>query len=153
MGEFALVVAVLAVVLVVLGAKRVPQGSEYTIERFGRYTKTLRPGLNIIVPVIDTADVRDGRIDVGDGSYEIVKYDGDALKRWARSSIIGQFAVCRKRILRHRQAAIWCSVNNRQCGAENILQVCLRTNTANGAHRRGQNAAAFADQNRLESWP
>ena len=38
----------------VLGAKRVPQGSEYTVERFGRYTKTLRPGLNIIVPVIDT---------------------------------------------------------------------------------------------------
>ena len=54
MGEFALVVGVLAVVLVVLGAKRVPQGNEYTVERFGRYTKTLRPGLNIIVPVIDT---------------------------------------------------------------------------------------------------
>ncbi len=54
MGEFAVIVAVLAVVLVVLGAKRVPQGSEYTVERFGRYTRTLRPGLNIIVPVIDT---------------------------------------------------------------------------------------------------
>ena len=44
---------VLAVVLVVLGAKRVPQGMEYTVERFGRYTKTLTPGLNLIVPVID----------------------------------------------------------------------------------------------------
>ncbi len=54
MGEFALILVALAVVLVVLGAKRVPQGSEYTVERFGRYTKTLRPGLNIIVPVIDT---------------------------------------------------------------------------------------------------
>ncbi|HEB95242.1 MAG TPA: SPFH/Band 7/PHB domain protein [Sedimenticola thiotaurini] len=54
MGEFALIVVALAVVLVVLGAKRVPQGSEYTVERFGRYTRTLRPGLNIIVPVIDT---------------------------------------------------------------------------------------------------
>jgi regulator of protease activity HflC (stomatin/prohibitin superfamily) len=53
MGEFSLVVVVLAVVLVVLGAKRVPQGYEHTVERFGRYTKTLRPGLNIIVPVID----------------------------------------------------------------------------------------------------
>ncbi len=43
----------LVVVLVVLGAKRVPQGMEYTIERFGRYTRTLQPGLNLIIPVID----------------------------------------------------------------------------------------------------
>ena len=54
MEIFSIVVVVLAVTLVVLGAKRVPQGMEYTIERFGRYTKTLRPGLNIIVPVVDT---------------------------------------------------------------------------------------------------
>jgi regulator of protease activity HflC (stomatin/prohibitin superfamily) len=53
MEAFALIVVVLAIVLVVLGAKRVPQGMEYTVERFGRYTKTLRPGLNLIVPVID----------------------------------------------------------------------------------------------------
>ena len=43
----------LTIALVVLGAKRVPQGAEYTIERFGRYTRTLKPGLNLIVPVID----------------------------------------------------------------------------------------------------
>jgi len=54
MSEFSLILVVLAIVLVALGAKRVPQGSEYTVERFGRYTKTLRPGLNIIVPVMDT---------------------------------------------------------------------------------------------------
>jgi len=51
--EFVILVLVLAVVLVIMGVKSVPQGSEYTIERFGRYTKTLRPGLNIIVPVMD----------------------------------------------------------------------------------------------------
>ncbi len=51
----AVVIAVLVflVLLVVLGVKRVPQGSEWTVERFGRYTKTLRPGLNIIIPVVD----------------------------------------------------------------------------------------------------
>jgi regulator of protease activity HflC (stomatin/prohibitin superfamily) len=36
-----------------LGVKSVPQGMEYTVERFGRYTETLTPGLNFIVPVID----------------------------------------------------------------------------------------------------
>ncbi|MES9828477.1 MAG: SPFH domain-containing protein [Candidatus Thiodiazotropha sp.] len=53
MDIFVIVVLVFAILLVVLGAKRVPQGNEYTVERFGRYTKTLRPGLNLIVPVID----------------------------------------------------------------------------------------------------
>ncbi|MCU7943925.1 MAG: SPFH/Band 7/PHB domain protein [Candidatus Thiodiazotropha sp. (ex Cardiolucina cf. quadrata)] len=53
MDIFVIVVLVFAIVLVVLGAKRVPQGNEYTVERFGRYTKTLRPGLNLIVPIID----------------------------------------------------------------------------------------------------
>ncbi len=53
MGEFAIVIAVLAVIIVVLGAKRVPQGMEFTVERFGRYTKTLAPGLNLIVPLVD----------------------------------------------------------------------------------------------------
>ncbi|MCU7924529.1 MAG: SPFH/Band 7/PHB domain protein [Candidatus Thiodiazotropha sp. (ex Dulcina madagascariensis)] len=53
MDIFVLVLMVFAIVIVVLGAKRVPQGNEYTVERFGRYTKTLRPGLNLIVPVID----------------------------------------------------------------------------------------------------
>ncbi len=44
---------VLAIVTILAGAKMVPQGYAWTVERFGRYTKTLRPGLNIIVPYID----------------------------------------------------------------------------------------------------
>ncbi|GMR19613.1 MAG: SPFH domain-containing protein [Gammaproteobacteria bacterium] len=43
----------LVVILIVMGIKTVPQGNEYTVERFGRYTRTLRPGLHIIIPVID----------------------------------------------------------------------------------------------------
>ncbi|EJS88636.1 hypothetical protein AAUPMB_09253, partial [Pasteurella multocida subsp. multocida str. Anand1_buffalo] len=33
--------------------KTVPQGYHWTIERFGRYTRTLTPGLNFVVPFID----------------------------------------------------------------------------------------------------
>jgi len=44
----------LALVVVIMGAKSVPQGQEWTVERFGRYTRTLSPGFNIILPVIDT---------------------------------------------------------------------------------------------------
>ena len=47
------VVLFLAIMVVLAGAKTVPQGFNYTVERFGRYTKTIYPGLNIIVPFLD----------------------------------------------------------------------------------------------------
>ena len=50
---FVIVVVVLAVVLVLMGVKPVPQGYEWTVERFGRYTRTLMPGINWIVPIVD----------------------------------------------------------------------------------------------------
>ena len=50
---FVLVLVLLAIVLVIAGVKAVPQGMEYTVERFGRYTRTLSPGLHLIVPIVD----------------------------------------------------------------------------------------------------
>lgn len=53
MDMFIVALVVLAVILIFKGVNTVPQGLEYTVERFGKYTKTLKPGLNIIVPIID----------------------------------------------------------------------------------------------------
>lgn len=53
MSTFFIILGVFAVVLVYMSVKPVPQGMEFTVERFGRYTSTLTPGLNIIVPIID----------------------------------------------------------------------------------------------------
>ncbi|HSE77919.1 MAG TPA: SPFH domain-containing protein [Alphaproteobacteria bacterium] len=53
MLEFVAVVVILAVVFVFAGVKTVSQGYEWTVERFGRYTKSLKPGLNLIVPFVD----------------------------------------------------------------------------------------------------
>ena len=53
MLEFGIFIVVLAVVLVFAGVKTVPQGMEWTVERFGRYTRTLSPGLSIITPFVD----------------------------------------------------------------------------------------------------
>src|SRR5262245_43640656 len=50
---FVLALVVVALVLVFAGVKTVPQGTNWTIERFGRYTKTLPPGLHLIIPFID----------------------------------------------------------------------------------------------------
>ncbi|MBA8881179.1 SPFH domain-containing protein [Phyllobacterium myrsinacearum] len=47
------VLVVLVLVVLFAGVKTVPQGYNYTIERFGRYTRTLSPGLSLIVPFFD----------------------------------------------------------------------------------------------------
>jgi regulator of protease activity HflC (stomatin/prohibitin superfamily) len=44
---------VLVVITVLAGAKTVPQGQVWTVERFGAYTRLLLPGLNFIIPYID----------------------------------------------------------------------------------------------------
>jgi regulator of protease activity HflC (stomatin/prohibitin superfamily) len=58
MEAFFIIVAVLGLVLVFKGVKQVPQGMQYTVERFGRYIKTLSPGLNFIFPIVDAVGAR-----------------------------------------------------------------------------------------------
>ncbi len=48
-----LVIVALIVLTIAAGVKTVPQGTNWTIERFGKYTRTLSPGLNLIIPFID----------------------------------------------------------------------------------------------------
>jgi regulator of protease activity HflC (stomatin/prohibitin superfamily) len=48
-----ILLGVLLVLVLFAGAKTVPQGYNYTVERFGRYIRTLKPGLNLIIPFVD----------------------------------------------------------------------------------------------------
>ena len=48
-----IVVVFVAIIFLASSVKTVPQGFSYTVERFGRYTTTLAPGLRIIVPFVD----------------------------------------------------------------------------------------------------
>ena len=50
---FVIVLMFLIVITLYRGVKTVPQGYNWTVERFGRYTHTLHSGLNLIVPFID----------------------------------------------------------------------------------------------------
>lgn len=52
-GGVAFLLVVLAFVVIMMAVKQVPQGYEWTVERFGRYVQTLHPGLTLIVPFID----------------------------------------------------------------------------------------------------
>ncbi len=52
-GNVAFLLVFLAIVVIIMAVKQVPQGYEWTVERFGRYVQTLHPGLTLIVPFID----------------------------------------------------------------------------------------------------
>lgn len=50
---FLIALVVLTIAVIAAGVKTVPQGFQWTVERFGRYRTTLLPGLNLIAPFID----------------------------------------------------------------------------------------------------
>jgi len=50
---FGVLLVILAIVVLWSTVKIVPQGMNYTVENFGRYTRTLQPGLHILVPVME----------------------------------------------------------------------------------------------------
>lgn len=52
-GITAIAILVFAVVLIFMMVRSVPQGEEWTVERFGRYTRTLNPGLRFLIPIMD----------------------------------------------------------------------------------------------------
>ncbi|MEM6944167.1 MAG: SPFH domain-containing protein, partial [Pseudomonadota bacterium] len=52
-GIAATIFVIFVIVSVARAVRTVPQGEEWTVERFGRYSRTLEPGLRFMVPLID----------------------------------------------------------------------------------------------------
>jgi regulator of protease activity HflC (stomatin/prohibitin superfamily) len=57
-GVVVIALVVVGVLILFRGIRTIPQGYNYTVERFGRYTKTLVPGLNFINPIWDRIGAR-----------------------------------------------------------------------------------------------
>jgi regulator of protease activity HflC (stomatin/prohibitin superfamily) len=53
-GIIVLVLLVVALVVTFSSIKTVPQGFEFTVQRFGRYTRTLKPGMTVLTPFVET---------------------------------------------------------------------------------------------------
>ena len=49
---FTVVLALVAVIILFKAVRMVPQGYEWTVERFGRYTHTMSPGLHFLIPIV-----------------------------------------------------------------------------------------------------
>ncbi len=48
------ILALLVVMTIFLGVRIVPQGYKHVVQRLGKYHKTLNPGLNFVIPYLDT---------------------------------------------------------------------------------------------------
>jgi regulator of protease activity HflC (stomatin/prohibitin superfamily) len=79
---FAGFIVAVAIIIIKMGVKSVPQGMNWTVERFGKYTSTLEPGLRIIVPFIDAVskrlDMREQVMDVP--SQEVITKDNAMIR-------------------------------------------------------------------------
>lgn len=61
--EFALVLLVFGFIALASSVKIVPQGYEWTVETLGKYTRTLAPGLNLVVPIIEKIGAKVSRME------------------------------------------------------------------------------------------
>ncbi|RKQ69262.1 regulator of protease activity HflC (stomatin/prohibitin superfamily) [Litorimonas taeanensis] len=117
--QILLIALVAFIVFITLKAvKAVPQGMEYTVERFGRYTKTLKPGLTFIVPFVDRIgyqmNMRERVIDIP--SQDVITKD---------NAMVTADAVVFIQVIDARQAAY--EVNSLDNAIKNLCLTNVRT--------------------------
>jgi regulator of protease activity HflC (stomatin/prohibitin superfamily) len=115
---FVLLVVAFAVIFVAISVKPVPQGYEWTVERFGRYVRTLDPGLGLVIPVVDRVgakmNMRETVLDVP--SQSVITRD---------NAVVTVDAIVFYQVLDAAKAAY--EITNLQQGILNLVMTNIRT--------------------------
>ena len=117
-GAMVLVLIIFGFILVLFMVKSVPQSENWTVERFGRYARTQRPGLRILVPFIERIGERINMMEtvLNVGAQEVITKD---------NATISADAIAFYQVIDASKAAY--EVRDLEIALENLVQTNIRS--------------------------
>ena len=115
---FVAAILVFAAILLALMVKSVPQGENWTVERFGRYCRTQKPGLRILLPMIEKIGTRINMMEtvLNVGSQDVITRD---------NAMISADAIAFYQVIEAERAAY--EVRDLVRALENLTQTNIRS--------------------------
>lgn len=115
---FIIVLVIFALIFIRLMVRTIPQGENWTVERFGRFHRTQKPGLRVMIPLIEKVGVRINMMEtvLNVGSQEVITRD---------NAMISADAIAFYQVIEAEKAAY--EVRDLVMALENLTQTNIRS--------------------------